>query len=135
MASKNFRAALSASLFFLGCGATASVPALVPPDSGSTPVCPAGPNASTAPASALPSGACASNEGPCDYEATPCPSVVNGTVNGYVCVCQSGTWSCNIVNQTGLCAPLPEYEGGIDGATFPEPDSAVPDAKAGDAAK
>jgi hypothetical protein len=59
-------------------------------------------------------GACTTNEGPCNYTATPCPSVVNGTVNGYLCTCLAARWTCEVVNQSGLCSPIPE-DGGEDG--------------------
>jgi hypothetical protein len=96
----------------LACGSTTSAPAPAVADAGRKPACPVGPAGRTSSPSTLPSGACQANEGPCAYEATPCPDVVNGAVNGYECSCQSGSWSCPIVNQTGMCAPLPTDDGG-----------------------
>jgi hypothetical protein len=101
------------------CGAAVAGPPYTPVDAGNPPVCPVGPNAPTASTATLPSGACTSSEGPCNYEATPCPSVKNGTVNGYTCTCASGSWDCEIVNQDGLCSPIPE--GGVEDADlFPD---------------
>ena len=91
------------------CGAEVSAPPLQAPDAGPSPLCPSGPNGPRAALTNLPSGACQGSNGSCNYQGTPCPSVKNGTVNGYTCDCTSGTWSCEIVNQSGgFCSPLPD---------------------------
>jgi hypothetical protein len=111
---------LGASMLIGACGSVISTPPPPVPDAGPAPICPVGPNGPAAPASELPSGACQSDEGPCDYEATPCPSVLNGTVNGYLCTCQSAVWDCEVVNQQGLCTPISEDGGETDADLFPD---------------
>lgn len=100
---------------FPACGSTATPSPNL--DAGGGGSCPPGPNSATAPSTSLPTGACPANEGPCGYEATPCPQVKNGAIFGYSCRCgDDGKWSCAIVNMHGgLCAPFPD-SGPVDGS-------------------
>ncbi len=115
-----FTGAVGLSLLAGACGSEVSAPPLSVPDAGPSPLCPAGPNSPTAALTNLPSGACAPNGGSCNYEGTPCPSVKNGTVQGYTCECASGAWTCEIVNENGLCSPLPDGGDETDSSLFPD---------------
>ena len=118
MPSRPLPSALGATLLVAACASSAT-PGPAPFDAGGSPFCPAGPTKPTASALALPSGTCQANEGPCDYEATPCPDVLNGAVYGYLCTCDRGAWICNVVSERGLCAPLPGDGGAVGDSGFP----------------
>jgi hypothetical protein len=107
-------------MLIAACGSTSSTPPVPPSEDAAAPVCPAGPNAATAPASELPAGSCYPSEGPCSYRGTPCPSVPTGTVNSYLCTCESGTWDCEIEVQVGLCSQIPEEGGTEDASIYPD---------------
>ncbi len=53
--------------------------------------------------SALPSGPCTSEDKDCVLGVQePCPCVgAKGPVNGYLCACRTGTWSCAVRDQGG----------------------------------
>jgi hypothetical protein len=118
MSFRTFLPSAIAALFIALAACAATTTQSSPSSDAGTPAaCPAGPNKATASASLLPIGrACAQNQGPCDYEATPCPEVVNGAVFGYSCVCgDGGTWTCPAVSTRGQCAPLPDGGAGDGG--------------------
>ena len=116
--TRTFPGLLGASILLGACG-TAISNAKGTGDSGASPACPPGPTGPTDPESALPAGACPENAAPCDYEATPCPGVMNGAVNGYQCSCVSGAWNCQIVNTVGMCSAI-SFDGGGDADLFPD---------------
>ena len=73
------------------------------------------------PRSALPSGACDSEE-TCQLPVLDCdtPGAL-GPINGYVCSCASGTWSCKISQPGGAYCPS-------DAGTTRPPDMWITDA-------
>jgi hypothetical protein len=122
MASRKIFAVASALLLAAACNSSvAPLPTLSSPDS-TAPVCPLGPSTGTASLSTLPTGSCNADNGPCYFEGTPCPATANGTVNSYVCNCQSAQWTCELIDQSGFCAPLPPDDGGSEDSGLIIPD-------------